>query len=360
MAEVKFRYGSKTNYEALETKDANTLYFLTDTLQLFKGTKEYTKSWTMVSSLPTTGQTQGIIYIRTVDFTLHIWNGTEYIQLSKSVVTKIPENNSSDDNIPTTKAVADYVDGKISEITDIQGKFVTDVTYKEGVLSVSKNGEAIATTMTGVVHTPTYDAETRTIKMEIFGGDELTIALGKDAFVKSGTYDATKKTIELTLTNDDQISIPVGSLIDIYTGLATPTTETNVSSDNKISVKVKVSAKANNSITVEEDGIYVSVPDAYTKIEIDEKLKAINSQVGDHINDTDIHITAAERADWNAKASVDMVNNAKSEAISVAAADATTKATNALSAAKAHADDLNTAMDTRMTVVEESVTWKEI
>ena len=46
-------------------------------------------------------------------------------------------------------------------------------------------------------------------------------------------------------------------------------------------------------------------------------------------------------------------NTAKSEAISEAAADATTKAGNAEANAKKHADDLNTAMDERMTAIEE-------
>lgn len=44
MANVNFGYGTKANYDKLTTKDANTLYFITDTRQIFKGTDEYTKS----------------------------------------------------------------------------------------------------------------------------------------------------------------------------------------------------------------------------------------------------------------------------------------------------------------------------
>ena len=44
MAQVKFAYGTKARYDALAPKDMDTLYFTTDTLQLFKGTTEYTKS----------------------------------------------------------------------------------------------------------------------------------------------------------------------------------------------------------------------------------------------------------------------------------------------------------------------------
>ena len=87
MAEVKFNYGTKANFEALEAKDNDTLYFLTDTLQIFKGAVEYTKSCKLVSTLPGSGQVQGVVYVRTSDFTLHVFNGTSYIQLNKATVT---------------------------------------------------------------------------------------------------------------------------------------------------------------------------------------------------------------------------------------------------------------------------------
>ena len=35
MAEVKFAYGTKARFDALDVRDNDTLYFLTDTLQFF-------------------------------------------------------------------------------------------------------------------------------------------------------------------------------------------------------------------------------------------------------------------------------------------------------------------------------------
>ncbi|MBO9159062.1 MAG: hypothetical protein J7E01_19075, partial [Escherichia coli] len=224
----------------------------------------------------------------------------------------------------------------------------------------AKGGDPVATTLTGVVHAPTYDASTRTIKLPVFGGDELTIALGKDLVVTSGTYNAKDKNIELTITSGDVIKIPVGSLIDVYTGLATSTAEVTVSTDNKISVKVKVSAKADNSITLEEDGLYVAVPDAYTKAEADKKIKAVQTALDTHTANADIHVTKEQKATWDAKVGTEQLAAAKSEAIAAAAADATTKADAARDAAKEYADGLNTAMDTRVKVVEGAITWKTI
>lgn len=356
MAEVKFSYGTKARYDAL-TKDSSTLYFTTDTLQLFKGDKEYTKSTKLVSALPTSGQIQGVIYFRMTDYTMHVWNGTEFVQLNKTTVTQIPASNATDNDVPTTKAVADYVNAKIEAVEGVKGKFVTDVTYKDGVISVAKGDTPVSTTLTGVVHAPTYDAETRTIKMPVFGGDELTISLGKDLVVKSGVYNDKTHEIELTITTGEVIKIPVGSLIDIYVGVATATAEVTVSDDNKISVNVRVSAKANNSIVLEEDGLYVAVPDAYTKAEVDAKLKSNQDALTAHTEDKTIHITAAERESWNSRVTQNELKNSHDDAVSVAAADATKKANQALSDAKAYTDDKNTAMDARMKIVENSVTW---
>lgn len=359
MAEVKFSYGTKARYDALAPKELDTLYFTTDTLQIFKGNTEYTKSTKMVSALPASGQIQGVIYFRMSDYTMHIWNGTEFVQLNKKTVTQIPASATNDD-IPTSKAVADYVQAKIEAVEGIKGKFVTDVTYNAGVLSVAKGGEPVTTTLTGVIHEPTYDATTRTIKLPVFGGDTLTIALGKDLVVTSGSYNAKDKNIELTITSGDVIKIPVGSLVDIYVGVATSTATLTVSSDNKISVNVKVSAKANNSIVIEEDGLYVAVPDAYTKAETDAAIKKVQDSLGSHTKDATIHITAEERKTWNAKVSQEELTAAKSEAISTAAADATKKADAARDTAKAYADTLNTAMDSRVQKVESALTWKNL
>ena len=238
--------------------------------------------------------------------------------------------------------------------------FVTDVSYESGVLSVAKGDAPVTTTLTGVVHDATYDAETRTISLPVFGGDALTINLGKDLVVTSGKYDTKTQEIQLTITSGDVIKIPVGSLIDIYTGIATSTANVTVSDDNKISVSVKVSAKANNSIVIEEDGLYVAVPDAYTKAQADEKVKVVQDALDAHKADTVAHVTADERKTWNAKVSTDQLATAKSEAISAAATDATTKADAAREAAKTYADGLNTTMDGRVKAVEAAVAWQTI
>lgn len=359
MVDVLFYYGTKAKYDALTTKDPGTLYFTTDTLQLFKGEEEYTKTVKLVSDLPATGQLQGVVYVKTTDFTAHVWDGTSFHQISQKTVTAIPSTGATDDTVPTTKAVADYVAAKLGDTSNLTG-VVTSVTYtpSTGTMAVEKDGSTTNTVLTGVINNPTYEAATRKITLPVFGGDALVIELGKDAVVSSGSYNVSNKTIDLVLTSGDPISIPVESLIDIYTGLATSTATVTVSSDNKISVNVKVSATANNRITVEEDGLYV--PDAYTKAETDAKVKAVQDALDEHKADAVAHITAEERTAWNAKPTQQDLATAKQAAIDAAAADATSKANQALADAKEYADGLNTAMDTRMDAVEVALTWKAL
>ena len=44
MAQVKFKYGTWAQYNAITTKDNDTLYFITDRKMVYKGETEYTSS----------------------------------------------------------------------------------------------------------------------------------------------------------------------------------------------------------------------------------------------------------------------------------------------------------------------------
>ena len=367
MYDVKFVYGSSTAFAGLEQKDAGTLYFLTDTLQIFKGSDEYTKSVKIVSEFPASGQVQGVLYVNTTAMRAAVWNGSGWNYLTKDYATSIPNSGATDDTVPTTKAVADYVTNKIADVVGGVGTFVTEVTYTpaSGTLSVAKGAEPTNTVLTGVAHNPSYEPTTRKITIPVFGGENIVINLGKDAVVDSGSYNAESQTIELVLTSGDPVSIPVGDLVDIYTGVATATATTSVSGDNQISVNVKVSTTPNNQLTTDGNGLFVLKPDTYTTSEIDGKFEDATEALEAHTGNNTIHITGEERTAWNAKATVDQVNTAKSEAISTAATDATTKANNAQSAAiEAAATDAtskaNQALTDAKAYTDTALTWAEI
>ena len=362
MANVSFYYGTKANYNSLQTKNADTLYFITDTLQLFKGTDEYTKQMEFVSQLPINGEArQGILYILASDFSAYRYTGSAYQKLFLGYAQQIPESSPTHDTVPTTKAVADYVNAKIASVTGLQGEYVENVSYSNGNLTVVKDGTQTTTQLAGVAHNVTYNTQTQVLSIPMFGSsNDLEISFTQLSTISGGSYNSETQNIELTLANGTTIEIPIGSLIDVYTGLATQTATVTVSQDNKISVDVRVSATANNAITIEQDGLYVQLPDAYTKAQQDELFRVVNATINNHINNDDIHVTTAEKASWDAKISNSQLTAAVTNAISTAAADATTKAGQALADARSYADGLNNQAINRISVVERAVIWNTI
>lgn len=362
MANVSFYYGTKANYNQLQTKNADTLYFITDTLQLFKGEDEYTKQMEFVSQLPINGEArQGILYILASDFSTYRYTGSAYQKLFLGYAQQIPDSSPTHDTVPTTKAVADYVNAKIASITGMQGEYVQDVSYSNGSIQVTKDGNTTSTQLAGIAHNVTYNTQTQVLTIPMFGSsNDLEISFTQLSTISGGAYNPDTQNIELTLANGTTIEIPIGSLIDVYTGLATSTATVTVSQDNKISVDVRVSATANNAITIEQDGLYVQLPDAYTKAQQDALFEIVNNNIRDHINNSDIHVTTTEKASWDAKISNSQLTAAVTNAISTAAADATTKSEQALADAKTYADGLNNQVINRVTMVERAVIWNTI
>lgn len=311
MALVKFLAGTLAAYNTLATKDANSLYFITDSnpALLYKGDKLYTKSWLAVESLPETG-IAGVLYLNAADNAMYTWNGSAFVAVSRPVATVVEDGNI---NPVTSGAVYTAIQNAIKDLTG-GSVLVKNVTASEtsGKVKVETGSGSEEFAIKGVIVDPTYDADTRTITLPYADGtDSLVINLGKDMVVTSGSYNAADKEIELVLTSGDVINIPVASLIDIYTGAASNSIEVSVSDGNVITANVKVAVASegeHNDLEVRADGLFVDVQSR--------------------------------------------VATAKKEAIDAAAADATSKANAAEAAAKKHTDDKLGAIESGKTVAD--------
>ena len=123
---VKFVTGTAVAYAGLKQKNPNTLYFLTDSQEVYKGDIRMTGGvYKAVATLPDTGELN-VIYVNTTDGSVSYWDGTKYQQVVKPTATSI---NGSGDNLtfPTTKAVVDYVAAKIADLDmgDLEGRVGT-------------------------------------------------------------------------------------------------------------------------------------------------------------------------------------------------------------------------------------------
>lgn len=274
MAKLTLEKISVANYEqkvAASTIDSQTIYWL-DNGTIYVGNKLYGGKVSLITDDPTYPE-QNVLYINTSTFAGKTWNGVSYDTVFKGYTTSVLDT-STDDLMPTAKAVATYVQNKIADVT-ASGAGVTALSYvSNGQLSMTKDGTNSTIDLTGMTYSPTYDSSTKKLTIPVVGGSALEVSLAQDTVVKAGRYNEATDELWLTIaedgTYDDEtkvIKIPVSGLIDVYTGKATNTATTTVSATNEISVDVKISAESGNSLTAKDDGLYVSVPSDATKID---------------------------------------------------------------------------------------------
>lgn len=104
MSQVQFLYGTKDVYDALSVKNENTLYFLTDTFEIYKGNNLYTRSYEVAeSSLDVQTAKENYLYVFKKTGQLAIYNGAYYEYLTPPISTNIATDK--EDSIPTVGAV---------------------------------------------------------------------------------------------------------------------------------------------------------------------------------------------------------------------------------------------------------------
>lgn len=245
---VVFKYGSKAAYDGLAVKDTNTIYWLTDVGKIFRGTVDFSRNTEVLAALPTPAEgKQGIIYVilGAGDPELYIFNGTVYVPLMKAYVTAIGAT-STDAQVPTAKAVVDYVGTEIGNLKDEVEEMIDDID------------------LSGFVKNPTYDSTYRKITLPIEGGAALEINLGKDLVVQQdgSVYDDEEKELVLTITDGTEIRIPVADLVPIFNFINTDTMAVvvNYNTTTKktdITIDLKLSAAEGNTAEVKTDGLFI-------------------------------------------------------------------------------------------------------
>lgn len=205
----------------------------------------------------------GVLYdllVKTSAGQVEYEDGTVASKLAEALSAIAVLNGSDEGSV--AKQIKDATAG-LANASDVVSAIVASAT--SGAITITKGGATSDVTLKGVVTVPTYDADSRTLTMPYVDTDgtskSVVMALGKDMVVKSGIYDTSSKKIILTLTDGSTVEIPASALVDVYTGETTNSISVSVSSDNKISADVRVSAKTGNTVQVitdeGEEGIYV-------------------------------------------------------------------------------------------------------
>lgn len=307
---INFKFGTLANYNALQAKDNDTLYFADG--QIFKGDKVYSQKVVKVSALPE-APSQGIIYVLD-DFSAKIYTGTDYVDIAVGTVGTIGDGTENDDKVVTQAAVKAFVSKKMAGMeTAEQLQAKIDAAKAEAISTATDTASKDATSK--------VEAAKKALQQEI---DSKVASVFRFKGAKENLGEV--KSIEnpaigdVWHTNDDGKEY-------VYTG--TEWELLGFTIDLSAYATTEAVTKAINDKFAE---VTKSLEDYYTKAQIDEKVNTINTAISD----------------------------AKQAAIDAAATDAQEKATKALNDAKAYTDGLNGAMDTRVKATETALTWSEI
>lgn len=345
MANVNFRFGTYEQYKAVASKDTNTLYFVDGII--YKGDAPYSQKVEMVSAFPeTTNAAQGVLYVNSSTYEAKFFNGTDFTTVFVGTVGNM-DDAGNDNKVVTQAAVKAYVTKQLAD-ADIP----TDGAIDEKINAAKEEAITEAVSQAGTA----ADEKDAALKTQLEQTMDTKIAAQvasvfrfKGSKANKGEIDA----IEGMVTGDVWHSEDDGKEY-VYDG----------EDWELLGFTVDLSAYATTAAVTE--AINAKATELTTAIG-QAKDEAVNTaksytdtQLGAHTGNAEIHITKEERVAWNAKADTSYVDSAKQAAITAAASDATTKANQALTDAKAYTDQKNSAMDTRMKAVEAAVTWGEI
>lgn len=252
------KYGLQASYNAIETKDASVLYFCTDTKKIYKGDIDFTDSVVYAATKEAvTAPIVGKLYVFGTG-TCEVYNGSTWTVVSYPIVTSDGSGtdiNTSSTNaqVPSAKAVYDFVEKEIEDMA-------TGANVVKSIAQKEVSGEAVEGTITyttgddvahdvqlsGVVTTPSYDAETRTFTFPVTGASDFVVELGTDIFIDptaNNRYENGNLYLYLNDgsegSNPTELVIPVTALVTDYFGDDTDSIQVDI--DNQTH---KVTAQA--------------------------------------------------------------------------------------------------------------------
>lgn len=331
MALVKFVTGTVAEYNLLESKDENTLYFLSDLRQIRKGSTPYSGGiYSTVDSFPGTGEVN-TLYINTTTGEVAYWNGTGY-QTVVPATGKTISGAGDNDHLATTKAVVDYVAAQISALD------VSALTGRVGTLESEMNeAQNDITTIEGQIITINGEGE-GSIKKAL-----------SDAKAYTDAEVAKKANVEHTHEIDDVTGLQTAldgkaNTATTLEGYGITDAYTKSATDSAIAAAVAAAPHLKRTIVeqlpdpgeADENTIYMVGTGAGSEDSAYEEYMLINGAF-ERIGTSDVDLT-----NYATKAYADQ---AESDAISAAATDATQKANTAEQNAKTYADGLIAGLD---------------
>ena len=126
MGQVKFVAATLAGYSGLTTKDADTLYFVTEEQRIYKGDKPYSGGiYKKVDTLPQTGEINTLYVVGDKGDNVSYWDGTKYISVVKPT-TVAADLSALEGRVTTAEGKITTAEGRVTTAEDklatIQGE----------------------------------------------------------------------------------------------------------------------------------------------------------------------------------------------------------------------------------------------
>ena len=348
------RYGTQAQYDALETKNPNYLYFTSDTKKLYKGADDYTDSLMTTSTVGASG-VAGKIYLESTTGQVKVYVGNAWKTISYPMSNSTFDNtNASSVTVPSQTAVVDYVESVIGgEGGQILGSIeqkMNGTTAVSGVITATQtNGTTYDVALQGVTVNPTWDSETRVLKLPVVGANgttsEVSVDIGKDIFIDPGEgknyFDPSTKEIVLTLNNGTSTSdptvirIPASALYNDYTGGTTNSGTVSIdATSHTITFDLNVNSSTANSLTLDSNGLMVDLTAYSTTADVEGIRSNLQGEIDDLTTNYNATTAALDTLTTNYNATTASLNTLTSNYnATTAALDTLTSNYNATTAA---------------------------
>ena len=301
-----------------EVRDANKLYWCSDTRELYKGNDLYTEAVRIVDALPD-AMAQGVLYVLPSG-EVKVFNGTDVVTVAKPYVDStsgVLTADNTDDQVATAKMVYESIAQAVGAVAE-GGELVNNIfSTKAGTVTVTKgayvkldenatfsagtnyfkkvddqyvldeeactesrfpfclldhdvyiSSDEVDVAIKGVVVDPTYDASTRTITLPYADGTEsLVINLGKDIFIDptaDNKYNTETGNIEVYLNDGSMTYEQVAAMMSQTSQLVVKLTNSAVYTTNytydyyDANGAVVTVSDANDFVTKVASGLYVN------------------------------------------------------------------------------------------------------
>lgn len=258
---VNFVGGTQPLYNAIEHKDPNSLYFISDTQRIYKGDVDVTQNVIPVTVFPKEGVLKKI-YVHRNTLETRIFDEGKWKVIIPGFVSTLDEVNDDNnkDRLATLDAFKAYVDQVLTAKT---ANLFNSVSFnpEDGKLKMRGEGEDSIkfAQLKGVAHDATYDATNLQIRIPQYGKDDLVVDLPHDNFLSDAYYDAEYSfeedgnvgpAIVLVVKTDNtpdgeekKIAIPAASMVNDYTAGKTNNIKVTINDNHKIKAQIIIDSE---------------------------------------------------------------------------------------------------------------------